>query len=193
MVGFGPLWAHTVAALFLNVERCAGQIGVQFAVIQGCKWCVCGSHFIMVSYCNIVQLKIANSSMKAIFRKLVWHWLGQEQFTVVGFVGTITLAAAVIARSSWRVHFSHLSLFSGTGHGYLFTLLLSTCIAMPHGTSQFYNLVSVGTHSLSCPVALGSVCPVNTSTLLSSQYMYWRGTLNTPQGKLSCVLQLRLS
>ena len=73
-----------MAASFLNVERWAGKLGVQFVVMQGRKWRACGSHFITVCYCNIVQVEIANSSKKAIFRKLVRHGLGQEQSTVVG-------------------------------------------------------------------------------------------------------------
>ena len=68
-----------MAALFLNVESWAGQLGVQFVVIQSRKWRACESHFITVINYDIVQVEIANSSKKIIFWKLVRHWLGQEQ------------------------------------------------------------------------------------------------------------------
>ena len=53
-----------------------------------------------------------------------------------------------------------------------YTLLLRKRVAMPHGTSRLYNLVSVSMvlHNL-VPAALGRVYPVETSTSLYNLYI----------------------
>ena len=124
-------------------------------------------HMVYVNCWNvIVQVEVADSSIKVISLKLMRHGLGQECSIIERWINLLAASVMIVwlkqlvknygiqidvnssshCTNLKKLHFSHVSLFSDYPCLIaLFMPLLLTHIAITHGTSWLHNLVSVST------------------------------------------------